>query len=465
MVSRFSSENIKKAHFVGIGGIGISALARHYLALGYLVTGSDASDSEILAELQDDGVLIYKSHNADNVSKDVEILIYSTAVPSVNPEIVQAKNLGIEIKTYAEAIGELTRKYFTIAVSGSHGKSTTTSLIGLILLKAGYDPTIIVGTKLKELGNRNYRKGESQYLVLEADEWNKSFLNYSPKMIVLTNIDNEHLDTYKNFKGVVTGFKSYLDNMQSHGVLVANFKDKEIRKLAEKIAKKKDRTVIFYNETKFKPHSIGIPGDYNQVNAEGAYQAANFLGIKRPVVESVLREYSGAWRRMEFLGEGTFGNKFSKSVKIFSDYAHHPTEIKATLKAFKEKHKNEKIVCIFEPHQAKRLEALFPDFVSSFTNSDLTIILPAYRVLGRDDKDNLSKIGSLKLSVARHELAEPKDAFALTQELKKRRKKVFYSPDFESVIKTLNNNLEAKSVLVFMGAGAVDGNLRQFISQ
>lgn len=431
---------------MGIGGIGVSALARHYLADGYLVTGSDMSDSEILRELQDDGALIYKNHQAENVPSDAELVIYSAAVQKDNPELKEAKKLDIKTLSYAEAIGELTKKYFTICISGSHGKSTTTALIGLILTKAGYDPTIIVGTKLKELNNKNYRRGESQYLVLEADEWNKSFLGYHPKMIVLTNIDNEHLDTYKNFKGVVSGFNKYLQNLSESGVLIANYKDRAIRDLGNKISKKKDKTVIFYNKDKFKKHPLLIPGEYNQVNAEAAYQTANFLGIKKDVTDSVFKEYSGAWRRMEFMGESTFVGKFVKSVKVFADYAHHPTEVRVTLKAFREKYPDSNIVCVFEPHQADRLMRLFEDFIPVFAPVDMVILMPAYKVLGREEKKN-----------------NKKDAFALAQEIKKRKKKVFYAPEFESAIKDVNNNLKSNSVVIFMGAGSIDGKMRKFL--
>jgi len=200
-----------KIHFIGIGGIGVSALAQYYLAKGHKVSGSDLVSSEITGSLKKSGAKIFIArHLAKNLPDDTDLVIYSPAVSSDNPEIEKAKKSGIKIQSYPEALGELTKKYFTITVSGTHGKSTTCAMIALVLMKAGLDPTVIVGTKLKEFNGSNFRIGKSKYLIIEADEWQASFLNYWPKIIVLTNIEREHLDYYKDLKHILKTYKEYI---------------------------------------------------------------------------------------------------------------------------------------------------------------------------------------------------------------------------------------------------------------
>jgi UDP-N-acetylmuramate--alanine ligase len=360
-----------------------------------------------------------------------------------NPELRAARKLGCPVQSYAQALGALTKKYDTIAVSGSHGKSTTTALLALALIEAGLDPTVIVGTKLREFGGKNFRKGNSSYLVIEADEWNKSFHSYFPKVAVVTNIDKEHLDTYKTFEGVVRGFARYFKNMRRGGVLVLNKGDQALRKLGKKIEGEKKIKVIWYNDGKFEKHPLGIPGAMNQTNAEGAWRAAELLGASKEAADLAFGAYQGAWRRMEKLETK---NLQLTASEIYSDYAHHPTEIKATLAALRGKYPQHNIVCIFEPHQADRLTRLFNEFKNSFGDADKVIFLPAYRVAGREEKAG-------------------KDSFALAQEVNKRKKSVFYAQDFLAATKLIADDLDDRdSVIVFMGAGTIDANARKFLN-
>ena len=191
-----------KIHFIGIGGIGVSALAQYYLAKGEQVSGSDLASSEITELLKRKGAKIIIDQNAKNITKNIDLVIYSPAVKEDNPELKEAKNLGIKCLSYPEVLGELTKKYFTIAITGTHGKSTTTAMVALLLIKAGFDPTVIVGTKLKEFNNSNFRMGKSKYLIIEACEHEESFLNYWPKAAVITNIEKDHLDYYKNLNNI-----------------------------------------------------------------------------------------------------------------------------------------------------------------------------------------------------------------------------------------------------------------------
>ena len=450
---RIADQNLR-VHFVGIGGIGVSALARYYLAQGARVTGSDLVKSEIVDELRDQGIMVSIGHASGSMLPGTNLVIYSPAIKRGNPELITARELKTKIMSYPQALGALTKKYFTIAVSGSHGKSTTTALISLILAEAGLDPTVIIGTKLREFNNKNFRKGESQYLVIEADEWNKSFHNYYPKVIALTNIDKEHLDTYKNFRGVVAGFSRYLKNLPKDGVLVANWKDQEIRKLAMRLKKAKRANVIFYSKGNFKKHPLSISGAHNQINAEAAWQTARHFGIKKSVADKVFKSFEGAWRRMEFLG--FFDEEFRImdktnviqdsifKIRVYSDYGHHPTEIKATLQALRERYKRPRIICIFQPHQQDRLTRLFKDFVGAFDAADAVILMPVYKVAGREEKSGT-------------------DSFALAQTIKRHKSEVFFAPDFDAAIKTLRSAARAGDVAVFMSAGDLDSQLRKFL--
>lgn len=423
-------------HFVGIGGIGVSGLARYFRSRGFRVTGSDVAPSDVLAELKRDGIHASVGHHVSNV-KQPELVVYSAAVRPENPELEAARKKGIRIQSYAEALGDLTKRYFTIAVSGSHGKSTTTAFVGLILTKAGLDPTVLVGTKLREFRNSNFRRGRSRYLVIEADEWNRSFHHYHPTIAVMTNVDKEHLDTYKTYAGVVKGFAEYLKNVEPKGCIVANAKDQGIRQ-AVKAARAK---VVWYNNRKFPRHSLRIPGEHNQVNAEAAWTAAQLLGVKKAAADAVFRTYRGAWRRMERL-QAAKGKAQSAHAVIYSDYAHHPTEVKATLAALRERHPKQQIVCVFEPHHMDRLTQLFPEFTRCFRDADKLILLPVYRVKGRDDEMQ----GKTSLDLA-HALKE---------------ENVFFAPSYAVAMNMLGVDFFTDSVIVFMSAGSLDEAARKY---
>ncbi len=420
----------QKIHFVAIGGIGVSALAQYYLSEGWRVSGSDAAASSITDALKKAGVAIFIGHSRAHVRGAARV-VYSAAVPAKNPELLEARRRGIPTLMYAEAVGELTRGYYTIAVSGSHGKSTTTALIGAILLEAKFDPTIIVGTKLAYLGGSNFRKGRGKYLVLEADEWNRSFHAYTPDMAVLTNIDRDHLDTYKTFAGVVGGFRTYLNNVKRGGYVVANMRDAAIRRLVAGMPKAQGVHVVPYNEKPFARHRISIPGAHNQLNAEAAWQATHILGIPRSVAERAFSKYKGAWRRLERI-----------APRVYTDYAHHPTEIKATLLALREKYPKKKILCVFQPHQQDRLNRLFKEFTGAFRAADKTFIVPLYYVKGRE---HLTGRTSRDLVRAIN------------------KKEVHYAAHVEEALEMIRDERAGGAVVVFMSAGDLDEKIRRLV--
>ena len=234
----------KKVHFVGIGGIGMSALARWFRAQGYEVTGSDLSPSSTTRELSAEGISVkIGQHRGKNMPKDAGRVIYNNAIRENNPELLSAKRMKIAIASYPQSLGELTKLYKTIAISGAHGKSTTTAMVSLILKKARFDPTVIIGTKLAEFGGKNFVEGKSEYLVIEADEWKAAFLNYFPYAALVTNIDREHLDFYKNLSNVKRTFVQFLQNIHPYGLAVLNRDDKNIYAIRKRIK----RPIVWYS--------------------------------------------------------------------------------------------------------------------------------------------------------------------------------------------------------------------------
>ncbi|MBU3943034.1 UDP-N-acetylmuramate--L-alanine ligase [Patescibacteria group bacterium] len=387
-----------KIHFIGIGGIGVSALAQYYLAKGHEISGSDLVSSEITELLESKGVKI------ENISEDVEMVIYSPAVQKDNPEYIEAEKRGLKLLSYPEGLGELTKEYFTIAISGTHGKSTTCAMLSLILIKAGLDPTVIIGTKLKELGNTNFRAGKSKYLVIEACEWNASFLNYYPAIIELTNIEEEHLDYFRDLGHILETYSKYIDRLDN-GTLVVNEDDINI----QNVLKSKFQISNTKSNPKFKIQKysirqkeseklrsiLKIPGEHNVYNALGALTIARDLGVSDDIIYEVLSEFRGSWRRFEVIEEKLDRKDFT----LVNDYGHHPTEVRATLKAIKEKYPDKKIWAIFQPHQYQRTYSLFNDFVKALSETELDklIITDIYDVAGREKTEIKEKVSSEKL--------------------------------------------------------------------
>jgi len=426
-----------KIHFVGIGGIGVSALAKYYLEKGCRISGSDLVSSEITDSLKKLGAKIFTGkHKTKNLPKNANLVIYSPAVKPNNPELKEAKKLKIKCQSYPEALGELTKKYFTIAIAGSHGKSTVAAMTGLLLEKAGLDPTVILGTKLKEFGSSNCRVGKSKYLVIEADEHLASFLNYWPKIIVLTTIEADHLDFYKNLKNYVLAYKKFISQLPKSGILIANKDDKNIQKLKSQISKlhlKTQNYSLKQLEAKKIKKILKIPGKFNISNALAALTVTRVLKIPDKISFKALSEYKGSWRRFEITK-----TLYPKPYTLISDYAHHPTQIKVTLEAAREKFPRKEIWCIFQPHQYQRTYYLFKDFVKVFKAApvDKLIITDIYDVAGRETSKIKKKVSSEKL----------------VKKISKN--KVIYLKK-EEILDYLKKNLRGGEVIMIMGAGDI----------
>jgi len=441
MIQKYKKQTVEekkmKIHFIGIGGIGISALVQYYLAMGHRVSGSDFVPSEITEFLKRKGAKILIGNSARHITKDLDLVIFSPAVQSDNPEFKRAHYFGIKTISYPQALGELTKKYKTIAVAGAHGKSTTTAMTALVLIAAGLDPTVIIGTKLKEFKNSNFRLGKSDILIIEACEYEDSFLNYSPQIIILTNIDKEHLDYFKNFNNVLKSFFKFIMKLPTDGILIINKDDPGIRKLS-----------LFSKKLKFKIKSyslkqkdsqkikkiLKVPGTHNISNALAVLAMARELGIPDKIIFRALSHFRGTWRRFEI--KERMINK--KRITVISDYAHHPTELAATFQAARERYKNQKIWCLFQPHQHQRTFFLFDDFTRVFRRNDIDMIIitDIYKVMGREMEEIEKKVSAQQL-------------------VKKiKRKNVLYLP-LDQAKDYLKTHLKSVDVLLIIGAGDI----------
>jgi len=424
-----------KIHFIGIGGIGVSALAKYYLKKGHKISGSDLVSSEITDALREKGVkILIRKHRVENLPKSADLVVYSPAILPNNPELKRARDLKIRCQSYPEALGELTKKYFTIAVCGSHGKSTVTAMIGVLLTKAGLDPTVIVGTKVKEFGNSNCRVGKSKYLVIEADEHFASFLNYWPKIIVLTTLEPDHLDYYKNFKNYLKAFQKFISHLPKDGILVANKDDRNTYNTFSTAVK----NVLWYSlkqkEAGKMRRILKVPGEHNVSNALAVLAVARILRVPDKISFKVLSEYKGSWRRFD-VKKLVIGHR---SLVIVNDYAHHPTQIKVTLKAAREKFPKKEIWCIFQPHQYQRTYYLWNDFVKVFKEAPVNklILTDIYSVAGREKKEIKEKVNSKKLVKA----VNSENVIFLQK---------------QKIIDYLKKNLKGGEVVIIMGAGDI----------
>ena len=402
-------------HCIGIGGIGLSAIARYCNTHGAKVSGSDSSTSRITDDLQKEGVTFYTGHNTAHLSEEIDLVIYTIAVTENNPELKMARARGVTCMTYPEALGLLTQEYTTIAVCGTHGKTTTTAMIASMLNGCGINPTVIVGSLLAE-GGTNFIQGDSEYLVVEACEYKRSFLNLHPKYIVVTNIDEDHLDYYKDLKDIESAFQSFTDLLPSDGVLITH-KDTILQTNAKKV----DADILDGNTIE-----LSVLGEHNKENAKLALTLAHVLGLNDTNARTGLQSFTGTWRRLEYKGT-------QKGAIMYDDYGHHPREIQATLQALREKYKagKFKLVAVFQPHLFSRTKLLLDEFATAFTLADKICVLPIYAAREKDDE-----------TISSHDLVEKMD-------------NAIYMETFDEVKKYIEKNCHSGSVVLTIGAGDV----------
>jgi UDP-N-acetylmuramate--alanine ligase len=328
-------------------------------------------------------------------------VVYSPAVKQGDPELEEARRLDIRVASYPQALGELTKKCKTIAVSGAHGKSTTTTMIALMMVDAKLDPTVIVGTKVREFGDSNFRLGKSENLVIEACEYDRSFLNYWPQVAVVTNIEMDHMECYRGEARLLAAFKEFVSHVPVMGTLVAYAGDKNSARIAKEI-KKTGVNVCEYSlaspDAKKVRGLMKIPGEHNVANALAALAVGRLFKIPDSKIFASLAKYKGSWRRFD---EST-GTVNGKKVTLVSDYGHHPTQIKLTMEAARAKWPKKKFICVFQPHQAYRTYLLFDEFVKALKNSpaDLVILADIYQVASRERPSITKRVSSKKLAKA-----------------------------------------------------------------
>lgn len=449
---------VKKVHFVGIGGIGMSGIAEVLLNLGFKVTGSDLKKSPVTERLEGLGGRVVIGHDGSNV-EGADVVVTSSAVRADNPEVVAARYQGIPVIPRAEMLSELMRMKWGVAVAGSHGKTTTTSMVATVLSRAGFDPTAVIGGKLNIYGS-NARLGEGEWIVAEADESDGSFLHLTPTVVVVTNIDREHIDHYGTIESLHDTFIEFMNRVPFYGLVVAGIDDPTVRALAPRVKRRVvtygvsddadiravDVTcpglgcefVVVKEGARLGEVRLDLPGAHNATNALAALAVAFELGVDFPTAAEALHGFTGIGRRFEVKGE-------AKGVIVIDDYAHHPTEIKATLRAAREflessrRGEGARVVAAFQPHRYSRTKDLAEEFARAFFDADFLIMTEIYSA-GEDPVPGVSG----------HKLFQ--DTTALRTE---RGLTTEFADGPEEAVEMLASMVRPGDVVITMGAGSI----------
>ena len=422
-MSKVALKDISRIHFIGIGGIGMSALARFFVNEKKVVSGSDRALTPITEALQAEGVNIFTSQIATNISNDIELVVYTEAMAHDHEEMVAAKALGVPMINYFEALGLVVNPYYLIAVAGTHGKTTTTAMLTDIFETAGKDPTAIIGS-LRAKTKSNFRAGKSKYAIVEACEYKRDFLYLKPDVLVITNLEYEHTDYYKDLADVQSAFISLIEQINEGGFLVTDTKHPNIAPILKDVQVK----IIDYTEWLDVDLTLKQPGLHNRMNAAAAKAVALREKLDEGLVDGALKEFAGTWRRFEFKGD-------YNGAPVYDDYAHHPTEIKATLLGLRELYPDKRVVAIFESHTYSRTASLFEDFAKVTAFADMFYFLPVYAAR----EENTTGVSVKELAVKALEYNPG----------------VSYVPSYELMIDTIKQVVSDKDVVVFLGAGNI----------
>ncbi len=437
----------------------MSALAAILLERGNAISGSDLVSNEITEKLRKSGAKIYKGHEAKHLPDNTDIVVISGAIPENNPECIKAMQLNLPILSRGELLGQIMDRATGIAVAGTHGKTTTASLIAEIFEKAKKDPTIAIGGEVRNIGS-HAKNGKGKYFIAEACEYKRAFLNIHPKVAVITNIEADHLDYYKDLDDIKSAFSDFVNDMDESSLLVACFDDDNVRGIAQgfkgrlvsyglnkanyqaSIIKIEDGTQKFKitkNNTDLGEFETKIPGIHTILNITAAVVVALEHGIKLKTIKESVQNFSGAARRMETRGE-------KEGVLVIDDYGHHPTEIQATLQAIKSFYPKRRLVCVFQPHQHSRTRILLNDFASALKEADEIIIPRIYAV--RDTKEDMESVSGETLA----------------RLLKKNGKSAKYIPKFSDAVKELKETTKENDIVLTIGAGPVNEVAEEFLS-
>ena len=440
----------KHIHFVGIGGIGMSGIAELLINLGYEVSGSDLKDSPMTRRLAALSGLVFKGHKEEHV-EGADVVVYSSAVASENPEIQEAKRRSIPVIPRAEMLAELMRLKYGVAIAGAHGKTTTTSMVASILTCGHLDQTVVIGGRLDIWGGSNAKLGQGDILVAEADESDGSFLALSPAIAVVTNIDHEHMDHYGDMEAIRETFISFINNIPFYGTAILCIDNEEIQGIIPRLKKRyltygmtsqadlkgqdleKEKLGVSF-EALYRNNSlgrivVGIPGEHNMLNALAATAVGLELDLDIGIIKEGLKNLGGLARRFQLKGE-------KRDILVLDDYGHHPTEIMATLKTAKECWPERRLIVVFQPHRYTRTEALFDRFVISFNEADVLIVIPIFSA-GETAIDGVT-------------------AEWLSQGIKEHgHKDVIFSPTQEDALSTLLSILRPGDLVITLGAGDI----------
>ncbi|MCA9376130.1 MAG: UDP-N-acetylmuramate--L-alanine ligase [Candidatus Doudnabacteria bacterium] len=391
---------VQRVHITGIGGIGTSGLAMLLAESGIQVSGSDVVRPPFLDSYPEEMFAVSLEQDGSALPKEIDLLVRTVAAePGSNAEVDAALERGIPVKTYPEVLGELTKKFRTIAVTGTHGKTTTSAMIGKVLLDAGLDPSILVGSFLPYLNGKNARLGSGDWLVIEADEYRQAFHHYWPEVAVVTNVEFDHPDAYEDEAAVQDAMVEFLQHVPSGGLLVLNVDDKGSNAVEARLEGDADvvltsvqddlRAAIVPESLSLGPaasefsvgstaYTLRVPGQYNVANALQAIAVADHLEVSRADSAKSLGGFQGTWRRFQLRGT-------RDGADVIDDYAHHPTEVRATLSAAKQRYPDKRVIVVFQPHHRARLQGLLDEFATAFTDADEVLLLPTYHVEGREE--------------------------------------------------------------------------------
>lgn len=435
-------------HFIGIGGVGMSGLAFICLEKGFQVSGSDALFTPTVDKLILHGAKIFKGHRVENISSSLDLVVYTAAIRKDNPELLRARELGIRTVNRAVFLGELMQKYNTgIAVSGTHGKTSTTSMLSTIFVNSDRNPTISVGGNLKTIGG-NFRVGDDSYFITEACEYVDSFLSLNPKFAIILNIEHEHIDYFKSIDQVIHSFREFANNVAPSGKIIANGDDPNVRKALEGFSNKilfgfsegNDCVIANISRSDFEntfslslngdslgTFTIHVIGDFNILNATAAILCAYLNDLPLEDIRASISTYRGVDRRFEKKGS-------YKEALVFDDYAHHPSEVKATITAASKLNKN-RLIVVFQPHTFSRTLSLMDQFACSFGGADILILSDIYP--------------SREIDTG---LVHSTD---LLDRVKEQLPNAYYIGDFEEVIRFLDQTVRPDDIILTMGAGDI----------
>ncbi len=350
----------------GIGGIGLSAYASHMNSAGHRVWGSDAVDSPLLDDVRSQGISVSLTQDGSALPQQLDVLVYSEAISESSPERMLAKERGVRQLSYFHALGEMTSGSTVIAICGTHGKSSTTAMCARMMIECGKDPNIVVGTKLRELDGRNWRKGSQNLWIVEACEYRRSFLFLSPSIILLTNADGDHFDSFRGIEDYHQAFVDFISLLPTDGTVIAHGSDTQAREIILKSG-------WSFTDADSEPLiTLATPGLHMRKNAQLALSLGKLMDIPDRAAQAAVSSYSGSWRRMELRGTTAQG------IPVIDDYAHHPVEIRATLSAMREAFPGKRLVVIFQPHTHHRTLALWNEFSASFGDASIVIVTDIY---------------------------------------------------------------------------------------